>query len=384
MNEKRNYGKRWLYWFALGVAIIMVYKALDNFSDVMNGFNKFLNIITPFFGGIFIAYLFYIPCSKFEEAYKKSKIKFVSKKSRAFGIFSVYLIALLLIVILINVILPVVFKSITDLINNIQGYYEIAINKYNSLPDDSIFKGDIVNDTIKSIQGLDIKQYFKLDKILEYIASALSAVVGVFDVFVAIVVSVYVLSERNKILIFLKKCAKAIFKEETYKNVDKYFNNSNEIFFKFIASQFLDAVVVGILVTIALTIMKIKYAPLLGFFIGLFNMIPYIGAIIAVGLSAIITLITGGFSQAVWMLIVTIILQQIDANIINPKITGQSLEISPLLVIFSVTLGGAYFGMLGMFLAVPVIAIIKIIVEDYLDYKVKTKKIESKKEEENI
>ena len=73
-------------------------------------------------------------------------------------------------------------------------------------------------------------------------------------------------------------------------------------------------------------------------------MIPYVGAIIAVGISALITLITGGLSQAIWMLIVVIILQQIDANIINPRIIGQSLKISPLLVIFAITVGGAYLG----------------------------------------
>ena len=164
-----------------------------------------------------------------------------------------------------------------------------------------------------------------------------------------------------------------MFKEKTYNNIDKYFNNSNEIFFKFIASQFLDAVVVGVLVTIAMSIMGIKYAPLLGFFIGLFNMIPYVGAIIAVAISAVITLITGGVSQTIWMLIIVIILQQIDANIINPNIIGQSLKVSPLLVIFAITVGGAYFGMLGMFLAVPAIAIVKIVIEDYLDLKIKKK-----------
>ena len=375
MNEIKNHWKKWIYWFLLGVAIIIVYKALDNFVDVMNVVNKFFDIITPFFVGIFIAYLLYMPCRKFEEAYQNSKVKFISKKARAFGIFSVYLIVLLLIIILINFILPVVFESVTDLINNIQGYYEVAIDKYNSLPEESLLKGDVVNDAIKNIQDLDIKQYFKVDKILEYIANAIDAVTGVFDVFVAVIVSVYILSERDKILGFLKKAAEAIFKERTYKNLDKYFSNSNEIFFKFIASQFLDAVIVGILVTIAMTIMKVKYAPLLGFLIGLFNMIPYVGAIIAVVIAAIITLITGGFSQTIWMLIVVIILQQIDANIINPKIVGQSLKISPLLVIFAITVGGAYFGMLGMFLAVPVIAVVRIIVVDYVDYKLTIKRV---------
>ena len=123
--------------------------------------------------------------------------------------------------------------------------------------------------------------------------------------------------------------------------------------------------------------MGVKYAPLLGFLIGLFNMIPYVGAIIAIVIAAIITLITGGLSQTIWMLIIVIILQQIDSNIINPRIVSNSLEISPLLVIFAITIGGAYFGIFGMFLAVPVIAVIKILITDYVDYKLAEKKKKS-------
>lgn len=376
MNEIKNHGKKWLYWFALAVATIIVYKVLDNFGEVMGIVAKFFEIITPFLVGIFISYLFYMPCKKIEEVYAKSKRKWITKKARVLSILTVYLILLLLIVILVNFILPVVFESITDLINNIQNYYEIAIDKYNHLPEDNLLKSEIVKDTIQNVQNLDIKQYFQLEKLLEYVMNAIDAVTGVFDIFVAVIVSVYILAERAEILHSIKKFAGAVLKEKTYKNLDKYFNNSNEIFFKFIASQFLDAVIVGIMTTIAMSIMGIKFAPLLGFLIGLFNMIPYIGAIIAVALAAVITLITGGISQTIWMLIIVIILQQIDANVINPKIIGQSLKISPLLVIFAITVGGAYFGIIGMFLAVPVIAVIRILIEDYIHYKMAIKKSE--------
>lgn len=373
----KEQGRKWLYWFMLGVAIIVVYKALDNFPDVMHVVTKFFDIVAPFLAGIFISYLLYMPCRKMEAFYKRSKLRFVRRKARTFSILTVYVIVMLLLIILIRFILPVVFESVVDLINNIQTYYEITINKYHDLPNDNILKSDMVNDVMRTIQNIDIKQYFKLDKIMAYVVSAISAVTGLFDVFVAVIVSIYILAERAQILAFLKKVTEAIFKERTYKNIDKYFNHSNEIFFKFIASQFLDAIIVGIMVTIAMTIMGVKYAPLLGFLIGLFNMIPYIGAIIAVVLSAIITLITGGLSQTIWMLLVVIVLQQIDANIINPKIIGQSLKISPLLVIFSITVGGAYFGIVGMFLAVPAIAVIRILIEDYIDYKISSKKKEN-------
>jgi len=103
-------------------------------------------------------------------------------------------------------------------------------------------------------------------------------------------------------------------------------------------------------------------------------MIPFFGAIVAVGIAIFITICTGGLSQAIWLAIVIIILQQIDANIINPKIIGDKLKISPILVILSVTLAGAYFGVLGMFLAVPIVAMIKVALNDYLDYKEENKK----------
>ena len=375
MENKKEKMRKWIYWFALGLALIIIYKCLDNFNDVTTVIGNFLNIIAPFFVGIFIAYILYIPCRKFETFFRKCKVKFLKRKARTFSIITVYLIILLIIVILFSVILPVVWNSVLDFVSNIQTYYEMAIERYNDLPQDSILKSEQVNDFINNIQHIDLKEYFNFDKIMEYISGAISAVTGIVDVFVAVIVSIYVLAERGKILTFGKRLAEALFKERTYKNLDKYYKHSNEIFFKFIASQFLDAVVVGILTTIAMSIMGIRYAPLLGFFIGLFNMIPFVGAIIAVGISAIITLITGGLSQAIWMLIVVIILQQIDANIINPKIVGKSLKISPILVLLGVTIGGAYFGILGMFLAVPAIAIIKILIEDFVDYRLAIKKI---------
>ena len=118
-----------------------------------------------------------------------------------------------------------------------------------------------------------------------------------------------------------------------------------------------------------MSILQVKYAMLLGFMIGLFNLIPYFGAIIAIILATLITIFTGGIGQAIIMVITVTILQQLDANIINPKILGNSLSISPLLVIFAVTIGGEYFGVLGMFLAVPVFTVLKIIISDYIEYK---------------
>ena len=375
MNEvKKNFSK-WMYWFILAVAIILVYKFFDNFTAIGTAVNNFCDIIAPFLLGALIAYLLYLPEVKIEKGIEKNKI--FKKHARGIGVLLTYIIAILLIILLINVILPVVTDSVIELVSNFQGYWNEAVNRVNNLPEDSFLKSEKVTEIIKnvgeSLANIDFKQYINPEKITQYVKGAFGVASGIFDAFVTIVVSVYVLLERNLILDFFGKVLAAIFDAKTCNKIAKYLEKSNKIFGKFISSQLIDAVVVGILVTIAMSIIGVKYAVLLGFMIGIFNIIPYFGAIVAVVLSILITVITGGLSQAIIMAIVVIILQQIDANIINPKIVGNSLKISPLLIIFSVTVGGAYFGFLGMFLAVPIAAVLKIVINDYVEFKLKEK-----------
>lgn len=377
MNEIKKNLSKWMYYFLLGVAIIIVYKFFDNFTAIGETMGSFFDVIAPFLTGALLAYLLYIPSSRIEKLFSKSKRKFLKKKSRGLSVLITYIIAVLVIILLFNVILPVVVDSVVELVNNFQGYWNTAIERLNALPEDSILKSQQVEDAIKSIgeaiQNIDLKQYISTEKITGYVKSVIGVASGIIDVFVSIVVSVYILLQRNQIISFFEKLTMAIFDKKTCNKIGEYIDSTNRIFFKFISSQVLDGIIVGILVTIAMSIIGVKYAVLLGFMIGLFNIIPYFGAIIAVAISILITLITGGLTQTLIMAIVVIVLQQIDSNIINPKIIGNSLEISPLLVIFAVTIGGAYFGVLGMFLAVPVAAVLKIVVNDWIDFKNKKK-----------
>lgn len=374
MKEKRNWTK-WLYWFGFAVAIIVVYKTLDNYNDIAQWFEKLISILMPFFMGILIAYLFYIPCRQIEKLYKKIKFKTINKRARGLSVITVYIIAILVLTIVVNILIPALSKSIIDLANNLPGYYQNAINFVNDMPDDLIIKKESVQNLISNLQKIDIMSIINLNNISDYINGVIGVANSIFSVFVSIIMSVYILLERGKILQFTRKFTRALFKEETCKALDNYFIKANDIFFKFISTQILDGLIVGTIASIAMWILGVKYWILLGFMIGLFNVIPYFGAIVAVGISTIVTVFTGGFSKALWMLIVVIILQQLDANIINPKIIGNALKLSPILVIFSVTVFGAYFGVLGMFLAVPIIALIKILVNDFIEYRIQKKKI---------
>ena len=371
MEEIKQGWKKRISWLLIAITVVIVYKMLDNFSNVTEWFGTFFRILKPFLAGLLISYILFMPCKKIEGILEKSKFKFVKKRARGLSVITTYIIFILIVIIIINCIFPVLKESVVELVGNIPGYYETLVNKYKELPEDSVLKSDVIKDKMTELSNIDMKQFLSInnEKIIEYVKNIINIFSGIFDVFVSIIVSVYILLQRTTIMKFLRRFARALFKKNTYEAVNKYFTKANEVFFTFISSQLLDAVIVGILTTIAMLIIKVKYAPLIGFTIGLFNMIPYIGAIVAVGIGILITFITGGLGKAIAMAVVVIILQQIDANIINPKIIGVSLEVSPLLVIFSVTVGGAYFGIMGMFLGVPIAVVIKTVLNDWIDNK---------------
>ena len=376
MKKEKNDIKLWLFWFSLAVAIIAAYNILGNLAGVAQIIGNILGAIMPFCIGLLIAYILYMPCRSIETLFKKKKKKsFVNKHARGLSILTTYIIALIVIVIILNVIIPIVVQSLSDLFTNLPGYYNSVTEKINELPEDNILRSEKATEIINNIKNIDFTALFNMERIQQYIKSFISAMETILDAFIAVIVSVYILAQRNAIIRFLSKFTKAVASKNAYEKIKKYFMKSNSVFFKFLTSQVLDAILVGVLVSVALSILQVKYAVLLGFMIGLFNLIPYFGAIVAVVIAILITVLTGGIGKALLMTVVVVILQQIDANIINPKIVGDSLEISQLLVIFAVTLGGAYFGVIGMFLAVPVATVIKLVIEDFIEEREKSKGI---------
>ena len=358
-------GTKWFYWFTLGVAIVIVYKVLDNFTGIGSWISRFLKVINPFLMAILLAYLLYIPSRKIEKIYSNNKK--LKKKARGLAVATTYILLVVIIAILMKILIPMLSDSILDLAEQLPGYYDMAIKYISDLPEENILRSDAVQHSLERLQQIDIAKILDLDNWTMYIEKVIGIASGIFSIFVTTVVSIYILLERAEIIKFIKRLNGCIFSSKRCETINKYFEKGNEIFFKYISGQVLDAIVVAIIMSIALSIMKVKYALLLGFLIGLFNLIPYFGAIIAVIVACLITIFTGGFMQAVWVAIVLIVLQQIDANVINPKILKDALEISKILIIFSITVGGAYFGVLGMFLGVPVIAVIKMILDDYIE-----------------
>lgn len=373
MRIRRGKGiSKWIYYFTLGMALIFAYKFVSDFGALWSFAQRIVSVIMPFIMGVIVAYLFYRPVTFLERLLNKNKK--LEKIARPISIFAIYIIAILLVILLINCVMPPVKESIQELINNFPNYIEDAKNYVSNADENSILKKVNIEEAISKVQSFNIGAYLSTDRILGYINTVIGVFGAVFNIFVTIVISIYILLQRKDIKEFLKKLGKSMFDESTYTRLSKYFTTSNKILLDFIYCQIIDAIIIGILVSIALTIIGVKYSILLGFFIGLFNIIPYFGAIIAIAVAVLITVFTGGVQQALIMAVTVIILQQIDANIINPKILGDGLKISPILVIFAVTIGGEFFGVIGMFLSVPVIAILKLLIVDFIEIREKKKK----------
>ena len=379
MKEEKHVIKKWIYYFMLAIAIILVYKFLDNFSIITNWVKQLLGVLAPFIGGIILSYILYVPCVKVENLLKGKKEKgFIVKHSRGISITIVFVLAIIFISLILLFIIPKLIESVTELAGEIPNYYKEARQYINSLPEDHLLKTATATNITNNIEKFDIASFISIEKIQGYLQEIISTVYIIYDVFLSIIIGVYILLQRKRIIRFFRKITFAICKTKTYEKIRRYFKEGNQIFFKFLSGQIFDAIIIGTILTIALTIMGVKYAPLLGFLIGILNLIPFFGAIIGIFIAFLVTIFTGGLLQAFIMGVIATILQQIDANIINPKILGVNLDISQLLVIFAVTIGGAYFGILGMFLGVPVVALIKLIVDDYIEEKTIKKKVKKK------
>jgi len=346
--------------------LIVIYKTLDNLSQITTAISRFLLVISPLLYGVLFAYFFYTPHIKIEKLYSKAKVAFFAKRARVFSTLTVFLLLILIIAFIGIVIVPIMISSMADLAGSLPIYIAQILDFLDNVPEDSIWSSLNLADVLRDSSGDFINQYVNPAGI-EQVAKGIINVAGeVFNVLLGLVISLYLLLDRKRIIGFFKQLVTSIFKNEKARStIRRYLLHINDVLFTFIASKGLDSIINFVVVTCMLLIFNVPYAFLLGLIAGLFNFIPYLGSLIAVILICSITLITDGVSKVIQILLPLMVFQQLDGNFIEPRIMKSSLKISPILVIIAVVVGGEYFGILGMFLAVPIAAVVKQILVEY-------------------
>lgn len=373
-NKKDIYTKI----FILSVCIMIAYRVILGNSNIFNWLKDFMKVISPLWASIAFAYLLYIPSRELEKKLEKSKIKKVREHARGYSVSIIYLMVFVLILILIGWLIPFAIKSIRELIYNVPEYLQSAKNYFTNNPLTIFGRQFDAVSKIEELQKIDVyaavSSRFSVENIFKSISQAAGVAKSIVGLLLVTVLSIHILLNRDKFKEILAKLSFALFGKRFTKKAFEYIKLTNYMVFKYVTAQLLDAVVISVLMSIAFTILKVRYAIPLAILIGIANLIPYF-AIIGVALAIIITIFTGGFKFALVMAIVTTVIQQIDANIINPYLVGKSLETSPIVCIMALVIATSYFGPIGIFLSVPIMRVILIILNDLLDKKVSQRKI---------
>ena len=368
MKNNKNFAQ-WVTLFLLGVALIVVYKAFDSLGWILGGAMMLLSILTPFLIGFVIAFLLFAPVNRLETALQKSKWGFLRKGARVLSVTIVYIIAIALVVGLVYVVSPALLSALMDFINNVPTYYTnvMAFIKQYTQPGGLLENFDIQG-KINELYAL-VQQYLTVERILTYISSISRATSSVVDGLMAIIISVYMLLGRESLLNASRSVLGLIFKPTTLATMSAYKHKTARIFYNYIYSQLMDALVVSVLATIGFLLVRMPNAPVFGMLLGIMNMIPYFGALVGGVLSVLIMLLSGNFYGALFIAGYILVMQQIDANIIQPRIIGDNVGIRPIYVLLGITVFGGLLGFWGIFLGAPFIAVIKMFLTDYIAYR---------------
>jgi predicted PurR-regulated permease PerM len=277
-------------------------------------------------------------------------------------VLTVIVAALALVAAAVSFLIPAVIKSGKELISQVPAIYEYMVGLIRNLGFD--FDSASIMNYISMDKILEVLDFSNANKYIQRVAGAGSVL---FDLLMSVIISIYILTDRDALRKGVKRLFSLFIKKDTRQLVAPYVRLTCGYMYKYFGCLLLDAMVVFLLSLVVMLIVRVKYAPLLALMMGLFNIIPYFGAIISVVLIVIITLVTGSASQAVITAICLIVLQQIDANIIQPYIVKDSLQIKPFWVLVAILLGGGLFGFVGVIIAVPIMAMLLTVAGDIMD-----------------
>lgn len=381
---KIEFDKKLLKYAAyISVTAIVIYIAflvLLNIGTILKtAFNLVMyifNLLKPLIIGIVIAYLLY-PITRFIERLLKNNSIYKVKKASTRRIVGIVFSYLSVIAIILSLIWGIYFMiggqlsqntTIVNIINEIIFYFENnsfstetineAIDKLNSPLIDSL-KPYITD-------GFNILQNYISSNLRTMTSSIVSIGSSIATFFIAFIISIYLLKDSEYFIGLWKKLYYLVFGNSNAGHKISYvFSILHEVFGKFIRGQFLEAVCVGVLSTITLSIAGISYSFVIGIIAGICNMIPYVGPIVGTVLAAIMGLLSGSPIKILYAIIAMIIVQQIDNHLLAPKIIGDSVGLHAVFTMMAILIGGNIGGLIGMLLAVPLAASFKVLFNNW-------------------
>jgi len=357
---------------------ILLYLGLSNFDAVMNILSKGISVFTPLIVGIAIAFILNLLMRIIEERIipkvtKGHKNKLLYKKKRIVSLILTYLITISFFVVLVIFILPQVVESTTTLVDKLPEYgtkiTDYGMNLYNELGLSDEIVMNIFGNLKSLLSGVSTFTANTLKMILNFTVSITS---GAFNVFMGLIFSIYILAKKEKFISIISRMNRAFNK----KNVADYLTNLawevNHVFSKFVGGQITESIILGTLCFIGLLIFNIPYAPLVSVLIAITSLIPVVGAFIGT-IPSVLIISMENPTQALFFVIFIVILQQLEGNLIYPRVVGSAIGIDGFWVFLAIVVGGGLFGIIGMLIGVPMMAILYSVIRNIVNKKLEQK-----------
>ncbi len=362
----------WNILWLVALCTIIIF-AVWNWGETLSHISRFISILTPFVIAVFLAYLISPLITALQTGF--NKLLFHEKKKKLNFVISIilsYLIVLGVITITIIYIVPEIGKSIREM--DIPVMYESAIKNINELQDKFPFLKSLnLNKKIQDLQPMIWK--IGTEKVFPAVfVFSKSIVTTTINIVLSIVISCYIIIDKENLVYQFKRIIFAFVSKKKAPLVWNTMKECNHIFNGFLIGKTIDSLIIGILCFILMTIFHFPYAILISVIVGITNMIPYFGPFIGAVPGVVIYLITDPKLSFFFALLI-LALQQFDGLYLGPKILGDLTGLKPLWVIFAITVGGAYFGVLGMFLGVPVVAVIAYLFNMLITKKLKARNV---------
>ncbi|GER65559.1 AI-2E family transporter [Weizmannia acidilactici] len=331
------------------------------FGTILKAIGNIWHVAFPLVLGAVIAYVLNILMKKIEHIYfPNSGNKMIRKTRRTAGILLSFLVIFGIVSILILIIVPQLVQAITVVINAIPEFYSktVAYFQANSGQYSSI--GKLISSLQVDLDSVTKKLTSSLSKMLTGILNSTFSIAGAFtsgvmNLIIAIIFAVYILASKEKLSAQADKVIRAFLKKKTSERIYYVLRVANDTFSSFIVGQCVEAVILGCLCTAGMFLLHFPYAAMVGAFISATALIPVVGAYLGAAFGAFMIL-TVNPMQALFFLIFIVVLQQVEGNIIYPRVVGSSIGLPGLWVLAAVIIGGGLGGVVGMLLGVPVAA----------------------------
>ena len=370
--------------FLLGLALLFVAYLFLNSKSIFKGFGVLLGILAPFILGGVIAFIMKIPLNFLErKVFDKVKNEKFQKHKRTISIAISFIFIILVFFLITAIILPQLINSFDGLRKSLPSFLQMAIDKTREIPYLNNYSDKLQseydnlswNEIFNRIKGF-VTSSDKSSQILNGALSTASNILGgLVSFMLALITSIYILADKERLGYQATRICYSFFNNKVANKIIHVAHLLHENFFGFIRGQLTVSTLIGIATFVASFVLRIPNAATLGVIVGVTDLIPIIGPFLG-GAMCFIMIVIEDSTKALMFLVLIVILQQLESNLIYPKIVGDEVGLPSLWTLVAITLGGSLFGVVGMWAFIPLASTLYELMREYTKYKIDEKNLD--------